>query len=146
MKPALLSALLAAFCLWPGLARAEDPPSAEAALEANDPTAPMEPRALTGVESVLMQRGDDNRATVFQRGAISAEAWIYQNGGGNVVELTQEGAGNRARITQEGLANRLGLTQHGDANNATLDQSGAGLALEITQFGGAVIAIRQTGG
>ena len=151
MKLAFLSAL--ALLLASAPAWAEDPaasPSASVEAEFAEEDAALAGLTATstgGVEAALLQHGSGNRAVIDQRGVTnaSAEAWIYQNGDHNSATLTQSGADNSAKLSQTGSSNTLDLTQQGDANTAVLEQLGIGLTLGITQFGGAVITITQTG-
>lgn len=99
-----------------------------------------------GVEAVLLQNGAANAVSASQRDVSGdTRGWIYQTGTNHSANLTQDGADNSALLSQTGDSNVVDLAQFGDVNNATLVQSGVGLALMVTQTGGASISITQTG-
>ncbi|CUI09536.1 hypothetical protein BN2497_13849 [Janthinobacterium sp. CG23_2] len=65
----------------------------------------MQTQNLVGNESLIMQTGSDNQATVRQTGITGLglapnTAYVSQGGDGCVAQLTQTGAMNRAGVNQ----------------------------------------------
>jgi hypothetical protein len=96
--------------------------------------------------AVIRQNGLGNRAEVNQTSsAYGAFAIIAQYGEDNLADVQQCGCGNFVDIIQDGSANESEITQTGRGNVFVHRQYGDGLALSVTQYGGAQIAITQTG-
>lgn len=96
--------------------------------------------------AVIRQNGLGNRAEVNQTSsAYGAFAIVAQYGEDNLAEVNQCGCGNFVDIIQDGSANQSEINQTGRGNVFVHRQYGDGLALSVTQYGGAQIAITQTG-
>jgi hypothetical protein len=96
--------------------------------------------------AVIRQNGLGNRAEVNQTSsAYGAFAIVAQYGEDNLADVHQCGCGNFVDIIQDGAANQSEITQTGRGNVFVHRQYGDGLALSVTQYGGAQIAITQTG-
>lgn len=96
--------------------------------------------------SVVRQYGLGNRAEVNQTSsAYGAFAIVSQYGEGNLADVHQCGCGNFVDIVQDGTANLSEITQTGRGNVFVHRQYGDALAVSVTQYGGAQIAITQTG-
>ena len=96
--------------------------------------------------AVVRQSGQGNRAEVSQTSsAYGAFAIIAQYGEDNLADVNQCGCGNFVDIIQDGNTNLSEISQTGRGNVFVHRQYGDGLALSVTQYGGAQIAITQTG-
>lgn len=86
------------------------------------------------------QDGDRNRATIVQRGAITAYADLRQAGASNDATVAQSGSGGEAVIlvTQIGSSNLIRSDQQsgrGAENGAVLLQAGTGNLMTLEQSG-----------
>ena len=70
---------------------------------------------------------------------------IRQIGEGNLIDLSGYGTDNAIDLTQTGFNNQAVVTQYGHGNALTQHQQGNDLSIEVTQYGGAQIAISQSG-
>ncbi len=94
----------------------------------------------------LRQEGTGNTAELRQTGSSNgALAVMAQYGSGNTISVEQCACGNLVDILQQGSGNLSGITQSGGANVFVHRQYGDGLALSVSQYGGAQIAITQSG-
>lgn len=104
--------------------------------------------SYSGSESTarLRQVGTGNTAEIRQTSSSNgALAVMAQYGSGNTISVDQCACGNLADILQEGTGNVSGITQSGAGNVFIHRQYGDGLGLSVTQYGGAQIAITQSG-
>lgn len=98
----------------------------------------------SGRTALVVQSGPDNRLMLDQSAATHATLLLmHQIGEGNLAEINQSGAGNAASLTQLGNHNSAALTQHGGHNSLVQLQQGDGLAIAVTQYGGAQMVITQ---
>jgi hypothetical protein len=94
----------------------------------------------------IRQVGSGNSAEVNQTSsAFGAFSIIAQVGMDNVADVTQCGCSNFVDIVQDGTANLSQISQTGRGNVFVHRQYGDGLSLSVAQYGGAQIAITQTG-
>ncbi|MCA8829460.1 hypothetical protein [Hymenobacter pini] len=86
------------------------------------------PSSLTDTRNlaILLQNGDDNRATATQynTGGAVNQAYIVQVGNYNLADVTQEGRGNTATVSQDGNRNQARLTVDGNDNTIAITQDG----------------------
>jgi hypothetical protein len=87
----------------------------------------------SGNSAVIMQRGDNNDATIEQQGPSDARpgqnnlAVLVQNGSFNQTTIRQRGQNNIAGIRLDGNDNGITLEQTGSNNEYLLDFTGSGL-------------------
>lgn len=94
----------------------------------------------------IRQVGSGNTAEVIQtNSAFGAYSVIDQIGMDNVADVTQCSCSNFVDIVQDGTANLSQISQTGLGNVFVHRQYGDGLSLSVAQYGGAQIAITQTG-
>lgn len=96
--------------------------------------------------SIIRLTGEGNIIEVTQTGsAYGALARVAQYGTGNTVDVTQCACGNLVDVVQDGSTNLSEITQTGAGNVFVHRQYGDALSLSVAQYGGARIAITQTG-
>jgi hypothetical protein len=76
---------------------------------------------------------NENSATINQHGMLN-EAWIEQTGNNNIASIDQYGDNNTGSITQEGDGNEFHLKQYNDNNSYSVTQSG-GASASMVQYG-----------
>ncbi|WP_426490975.1 hypothetical protein [Hymenobacter sp. 102] len=90
------------------------------------PVGPAAAIADTRNLAILLQNGNDNRATATQynTGGAVNQAYIVQVGNYNLADVTQDGAGNTATVGQNGNRNQARLTVDGNDNAIAITQEG----------------------
>lgn len=96
--------------------------------------------------SLIRQTGEGNIIEVTQTGfAYGALARVAQYGTGNTVDVIQCACENVVDVIQDGSMNLSEINQTGEGNVFVHRQYGEALSLSVAQYGGAQIAITQTG-
>ena len=99
---------------------------------------------VSGTDLSQYPTGSCNIADISQTGS-GHRAFLTQRGDLNRARIVQTGTDNLVEASQTGVANSLDVTQTGISNSLLASQNGRGNSISLTQAGGNVANLSETG-